>query len=66
MLLFVLSLLSNFPCKYLKRANLWAGSFVYRMLAAAPTLERLPEEFKELLYAFSEASAYPCRIALID
>ena len=30
------------------------------------TLERLPEEFKELLYAFSEASAYPCRIALID
>lgn len=33
---------------------------------ADPTLEGLPEEFKDLLYAFSEASAYPCRIALID
>ena len=33
---------------------------------ADPALERLPDEFKDLLYAFSEASAYPCRIALID
>ena len=33
---------------------------------ADPALEGLPEEFKDLLYAFSEASAYPCRIALID
>ena len=33
---------------------------------ADPVHERLPDEFKDLMYAFSEASAYPCRIALID
>lgn len=33
---------------------------------ADPAMERLPEEFKEVLYAFADASAYKCRIALID